>query len=184
MHTVKAGAAAQGCRPHVALTVATNAIGAAWAHLNEHPAVHRSSPIHLEHPDVTDINHIKPRLVWGEADAVRSIHLSDHGNSLPGGSIDPEDVTRNFLDRLITFIVALDTPARISEPHRSVGVHGNIVRSVQRLSVVAVHQDRNGAVVFGSSDASGQVFAGHQSPLPVARVTVAVIRRLSKNCHL
>src|SRR6516162_2010696 len=78
--------------------------------------------------------------------------------------VDAVDVTGKFLDRLVTLVVAFDSPARVGE----------------RLSLVAVHQDRDGAVVFRPRDASGQVLAGHESPLAVCGVAVAVVRRLTK----
>jgi len=183
VHAVKAGAA-PGCRPHIAVAVGANAVGAARAHLDKHPPVDRCGPVHVEHPDVTDVNYIQPRLVGGEANAVWSVHLSDHRRSLPGVGIDAVDVTGKFLDGLLTLVVAFDSPARVGEPHRPVGVHGDVVGGVQRLSLVAVYQDRDGAVVFCPSDASGQVLAGHESPLPVSGVAVAVVRRLTKYRHL
>jgi hypothetical protein len=184
MHAVKPGAAPTSRRPDVAITVATNAIGTARAHINEDPPIDRAGSVHVEHTDVTNIDHIELRLVGREANAIRPVHLGDYGKSLSRIRVDAKDVPGNFFDRFVPLVVALDSPARIGEPYRSIGMHGEIVRGVQRLSVVRIYQDIDGAVVLCAGDTPGQVLAGQEPSLPVSGVPVTVVRRLTKYAHL
>jgi hypothetical protein len=78
VYAVKAGAAAAGCCPHIAFAIGANAVGAASTHFDKHPPVNWCGSVHVEHPDVADVNYIHSGLVGREANAVWSIHLSDH----------------------------------------------------------------------------------------------------------
>ena len=44
--------------------------------------------------------------------------------------VDAVDVTGKFLDGLVTLVVAFDSPARVGELHRPVGVDGDVVGGV------------------------------------------------------
>jgi hypothetical protein len=81
----------------------------------------------------------------------------------------------------VAFVVAKDAVAWIGEPHRTVGVHREIVGRIEGLALEAVGHHGDGSVVLGTSDTAGIVLASDEIALPVAGVAVAVIRRLAED---
>jgi len=81
----------------------------------------------------------------------------------------------------VAFIVAQDAVSRIGKPDAAVGVYGQIVRSIEQLALEVVGQHGDGSVVFGARDPACIVLAGNETALAIARVAVAVIRRLAED---
>jgi len=82
---------------------------------------------------------------------------------------------------LVAFVVAERAVAGISEPYCAVGVDCEIVRGIERLALVVVGQNRDGSVVLCARDAAGIVLAGDEVALAIARIAIAVIRRLAED---
>src|SRR6266852_9548292 len=83
----------------------------------------------------------------------------------------------------VAIVVAEDAEGRIAEPHGVVGLADDVVRRIERLSLVAVRQHGDGAVVLGACHAPRVVLAGHETSLAVARVAVCVVRGLAEDAH-
>ena len=68
----------------------------------------------------------------------------------------------------LSFVVDADSVAGVGEPDGAVGVDRCVVGAVEGFAVEAVHEYGDSAVMLGSGDAAGEVFAGDEASLTVA----------------
>src|SRR5262249_51249550 len=65
----------------------------------------------------------------------------------------------------------------------AVRVHHDVIRSVQRLALIALGEHRERAVIFRARHPAGGVLAGDEASLPVTRVAIGVMGGLTKHTH-
>ena len=83
----------------------------------------------------------------------------------------------------MSFIIGKDTVSRIGKPDMSVGMNHSIVRGIEAFSVKVVYENGNRSVIFGSCDTPGPVFTTDEPALPVACVSIGVVRGVAIDTH-
>src|ERR1051325_4961796 len=95
--------------------------------------------------------------------------------------MEPVDPERQFDRRLVPKVIAADAGAVVAEPDRVIRFDHDIVGARQLLTLEALGQYRDGAVIFGAGQPLRVHLAGDQPPLAIAGIAVGVVRRLAED---
>src|SRR2546426_1122844 len=105
--------------------------------------------VHVERVERLARRHEEPiALEPSEAEAVGPWNVAGDGGDLARPAVDAIDVGRQLRRRHVALVVAEDSEGRVAEPDGPVRLADDVVRRVQRLALVAVGHDRDGAVVL------------------------------------
>ena len=174
-----------GGGPDVAVHIAADTVRGAGGHVHEEAAVLEMRAVH----DVVDsdgmrvggmlgsasVHDVELFFVGGKADAVGLVHVGGDDGDFASFGVEAVDDGGKLEGGFVAFVVGHDAVAGIGEPDGAVGMHGEIVGSVEMLALERVHEDGDGSVVLRAREAAGVVFAGEQAALAVAIVAVAVV---------
>ena len=182
---VEGGIAHTPAAPQIAVGIAAYAVRGSAPGVEEKAAIGDSAAA-VDHVidadfaigDAARLHDIEQPPVRREGEAVGPEHIVGHDRRCPGRRIEPVDVLAEFRLGLVAFVIAEDAEDRIGEPDRIICRDHDVVRRIQALALEAVHQDRDGAVIFRARDPAPAVLAGHEPSLAVARVAIGEIRRL------
>src|SRR6266487_1165639 len=121
--------------------------------------------------------------VGREANTVGLIHVAGNDGGLARFRVEPVNDGGQLKRSFVAFVIGHDAVAGISEPDGAVGMHREIVGSVELFALKSVYQHGDGAVVFGARHAARVVLAGEQPALAVAAVAVAVVRGATEDAN-
>src|SRR5208337_1885348 len=123
----------------------------------------------------TRLRDIKEAFIGGECQAIRPIEVPRHDPDRAALRIEAINCRR--LLRLLpsALVIVHDSINRVGEPDRAIGFHDDIVRRVQALTAVPLHQDRDPAVIFGAVQAPAAMRAHYEAALPVARLPIRIV---------
>ena len=138
----------------------------------------RGSPGCFGFAGVHDVNLL---LVGRKTDPIRLDHVAGEYGCFARIRIQAIDVGGKFESGFVTLVVGHDPVAGIGKPDRAVRMNGQIIRSIQRLALKAIHEHGDRAVMLGAGKPARIVLAGKQPSLPVSAIPVAVIRRAAKH---
>ena len=167
--------------PQIAVDVAPESVRRAVALAREKHAVVRQPAIlrDVEGADSSrarsGFDDIENLFVRREGEAVRHVDVARHDSRDAARGIEPVEIRRQLRFGHVAFVIAADAEGRIGEPDRTVGLHDDVVGRIEPPALPGVHQHGDRAVMFGAGDAPGQMFAGHEPALPVARIAVGMI---------
>ena len=182
-HAVELRRAHAPAAPQIAVLVDAEAVRRLFlGALDQHLAVRKLRPVHVEHVDRAlqrlALDHVELLLVGRKREPVRPLDQPvRHHRRLPALAVDPVDPLRQFLLAGLAVPVAVDARGHVGEPDRVVGLHHHVVGRAQPLAFEAVAQHGDAAVIFGAGDAPA-VLGGDQPALAVAGVAVGVVRGL------
>src|SRR5688572_21996620 len=169
---------------HVDAQSVVDAVGA----LDEDLAAAQLATVYVE--DAHDaaplarVGDVQALLVDREREAVGLREAVGNGGDAAGARVDAIDATlAELARRLEPFVVRIDAVGRIGEPDRVVGLHDDVVRAVEALTLEALGQYGDGAVVLGAHDAPQAVLTRDEPALAIDSVAVGVVSGLAENAH-
>ena len=86
------------------------------------------------------IDDVQQFLIWREAQAVGLFKIAGYYCCHARIGVEPVNVGGKFESGFVPFVVRHDAVAGIAEPDGSIGVDDQVVRSVELLALIGIHQ--------------------------------------------
>ena len=132
----------------------------------------------------TRIYNVQFRFVRRKAQAIWFLEVFCDYGCFAGLRVESVDPGRQFVIRLMAFIIHQNSVTRIGEPDRSIRPDHHVVGRIQAVAIKMINKDRNRPIVFCASYPAGAVLAGDQAAFTIPCIAVGIVRRGSEHADL